>query len=303
MADSLRDIRENIKNVKNIQQIMNTMKMISSARIKKAQGQILSSRPFATKMRDMLHELEIDAKENDSPIKDSWAYSFFENLPNTDKNVIGIILVTADKGLCGGFNAVLIKEALDIISKNKDKKIYLFLMGKKGRDFLGKLDNKNIEIVYEAVDIFPKINYANATLLGDNLVKTYLEKKLSKVYLVFNEFKSMASQRLISQELLPFNFSDLEAEHPNIKSNFLFEPNERAFFELLLPRHIKVQLYRFLLESQAAELAARLLAMDAAGKNAGDIVEELSLKLNRTRQELITSELSEIIGGAEALKS
>lgn len=303
MADSLRDIRENIKNVKNIQQIMNTMKMISSARIKKAQNQILSSRPFALKMRDMLHELELDAKTNDSPVKESWAFSFFENLPNTDKNAIGLVLITADKGLCGGFNAVLIKEALDIIAENKDKKIYLFLVGKKGRDFLGKLNNKNIEVIYEAVDIFPKINYANAVLLGDSLVKTYLEKKLSKIHLVFNEFKSMSSQRLISQDFLPFNFTDLEADNPSTTSEFLFEPNERAFFELLLPRYVKVQLYRFLLESQAAELAARLLAMDAASKNAGDIVEDLSLKLNRTRQEIITEELSEIIGGAEALKN
>lgn len=304
MADSLRDIRENIKNVKNIQQIMNTMKMISSARIKKAQNQILSSRPFAIKMRNMLHELELDAKENDSPIKESWAYSFFENLPTTDKNAIGLILITADKGLCGGFNSVLIREALDIIAKNKDKKIYLFIVGKKGRDFLGRLKKYDIEIIYEAVDIFPKVNYANAELLGESVVKTYLEKKLSKVFLVYNEFKSMSNQRLISQEFAPFNFGDLEVEHPaEIGKNFLFEPDEKTFFELLLPRYIKIQLYRFLLESQAAELAARLLAMDAAGKNAGDIVDDLSLQLNRTRQELITSELSEIIGGAEALKN
>jgi len=299
--ENLRDIRENIRNIKNIQQIMNTMKMISSARIKKAQNQILNSRPFSDKMTDMLSFLKNDIEQKDSPIKESWANAFFESYEKTDEKAMGLILITADKGLCGAFNSVLIKEALKIISENKDKKITLFLIGKKGRDFLSRIKGK-METAYEAVDIFPKIGYANADLLGESVIREHLEKKFSNIHIIYNEFKSMSSQKLVSKQFIPFKLEPIDDIKIKEEQHFLFEPNQKAFFELLLPRYIKIQFYRFLLESQAAELAARMLAMDAASKNAGEIVDDLSLKLNRTRQEIITNELSEIIGGAEALK-
>ena len=177
----------------------------------------------------------------------------------------------------------------------------MFCIGKKGRDFIGRLRHKNIHIVYEGVGIFPKVTYANAERLGEAVMKEFFEKKLSAVTLIYNDFKSMGSQRLAQYEVLPFT---LQAEtQKKDETEFLFEPGVKEIFRILVPRLMKANMYRVLLESQAANLAATMNAMDAASKNAGELAEALGVTLNKVRQAGITNEILDIVNGAEALNS
>lgn len=298
--ESLRDIRQQIKSTKATQQIMLTMKMISSARIKKAQFQMEQGRPFAQKMAVMIDNLRKDIQNPDSAIHQSAAYRFFDN-SKADKNAKALLLITADKGLCGAFNAVVLKEALKWIQINKDKQIYIYVVGKKGRDFIKRLKAPNITVTGELIGIFPKTNYAHAAMIKDALFSLSSEKNISSVDIIYNNFKSMASQALISKTFLPFDFDEIAGEED--LSDFIFEPDMMEIFLTLLPRYISSSLYRFLLESQAAELAARMNAMESASKNAGEIADTLSVRLNKVRQESITNEITEIVSGANALNN
>ena len=274
--ESLRDIRQNIKAIKSTQQIMQTMKMISSARIRRAQEAMEAARPFAKKMLEMVDDLKQDILALPQPDEgESWAGRFFINKTG-DPNKIGL-------------------------KENKGKDIFLFAIGKKGRDFLTRLKMPNLHLVYESVGIFPKVSYAHAELLGEALLKTYFEQKLGRVTLIYNDFKSLASQNLVETNFLPFDFEAIPNEKE--ESDFLFEPGMLEIFKLLVPRLVKANMYRFLLESQAANLAATMNAMDAASKNAGELVTALGVKLNKVRQAGITNEILDIVNGAEALNN
>ncbi|WP_428057396.1 ATP synthase F1 subunit gamma [Candidatus Avelusimicrobium alvi] len=299
--ESLRDIRQNIKAIKSTQQIMQTMKMISSARIRKAQDAMDAARPFAKKMLQMVDDLKQDILAMPEPEDgESWAGRFFVNKTG-DAGKIGLLVITGDKGLAGSFNAVILRSVLQFLKEHKDKEIFVFAVGKKGRDFLMRLKMPNLHIAYESVGIFPKVSYAHAELLGEAVLKTYFEQKLGEVVLIYNDFKSLASQNLVEQRMLPFDFE----QHHNDKdeSDFLFEPGMLEIFKFLVPRLVKANMYRFLLESQAANLAATMNAMDAASKNAGELVTALGVKLNKVRQASITNEILDIVNGAEALNS
>lgn len=298
--ESLRDIRQNIKAIKSTQQIMQTMKMISNARIRKAQEAMLCARPFAQKMLEMVDDLKQDILALPQPDDgtETWAGRIFINRTG-DANKVGLIVITGDKGLTGSFNAVIIRSALAFLREHKDKEVFLFAIGKKGRDFLNRLKMPNLHLVYESVGIFPKVSYAHADLLGDALFKTFLEEKLGSVTLIYNDFKSLASQTLVERQVLPFDFERVQQEKE--VSDFEFEPGMLEIFKLLVPRLMKANLYRVLLESQAANLAATMNAMDAASKNAGELVSALGVKLNKVRQAGITNEILDIVNGAEAL--
>ncbi|MBP5617295.1 MAG: ATP synthase F1 subunit gamma [Elusimicrobiaceae bacterium] len=300
--ESLRDIRQNIKAIKSTQQIMQTMKMISNARIRKAQEAMVCARPFAQKMMEMVDDLKQDILAMPQPEEgvESWAGRIFIN-KTADPNKIGLIVITGDKGLTGSFNAVILRSTLAFLREHKDKEIFLFVIGKKGRDFLNRLKMPNLHMTYESVGVFPKISYAHADLLGTALLKTFLEEKLSSVTLIYNDFKSLASQTLREQQILPFDFEQIQREKE--ESDFEFEPGMLEIFKILVPRLIKANLYRVLLESQAANLAATMNAMDAASKNAGELVTALGIKLNKVRQAGITNEILDIVNGAEALNS
>ena len=299
--ESLRDIRQNIKAIKSTQQIMQTMKMISSARIRKAQQAMENARPFATKMLEMVADLkqEVLAAANPEEEQESWASRFFINkTARTDK--IGLIVITGDKGLAGSFNAVILRAAVAFLKEHQDKEIFVFCIGKKGRDFIGRFHQKNIHIVYESIGIFPKVTYAHAELLGEAVLKEYFERKLASVTLIYNDFKSMGSQRLVQDAWLPFQkLPAVQAKQDEI--DFMFEPGIQEIFRILVPRLMKANMYRILLESQAANLAATMNAMDAASKNAGELAEALGVKLNKVRQAGITNEILDIVNGAEAL--
>lgn len=299
--ESLRDIRQNIKAIKSTQQIMQTMKMISNARIRKAQDAMTAARPFATKMLEMVCDLKqeiLSLPEQEET--ESWASKLFVNKTG-DQKKIGLLVITGDKGLAGSFNAVILRATLQFLKKNKDKHVFIFAVGKKGRDFLARLRSENLSIAYESVGIFPKVSYAHAELLGEALMKTYFEENLSSITLIYNDFKSLASQKLVEEKVLPFETTN--SSHKLDRSSFVFEPGRQEIFHILVPRLMKAHMYRILLESQAANLAATTNAMDAASKNAGEIVNTLGLKLNKVRQAGITNEILDIVNGAEALNS
>lgn len=300
--ESLRDIRQNIKAIKSTQQIMQTMKMISNARIRRAQDAMTAARPFAKKMYQMVDDLKQDILAMPQPddAAESWAGRFFINKTGDPKKV-GLLVITGDKGLAGSFNAVILRSALHFLKANQDKEVFVFAVGKKGRDFLARLKMPNLHLVYESVGIFPKVSYAHAELLGEAVLKTYFEKNLGSVTLIYNDFKSLASQNLVEQKFLPFHFE--ATENKKDESDFLFEPGMLEIFKLLVPRLVKANMYRMLLESQAANLAATMNAMDAASKNAGELVAALGVKLNKVRQASITNEILDIVNGAEALNS
>ena len=300
--ESLRDIRQNIKAIKSTQQIMQTMKMISNARIRRAQDAMTAARPFAKKMYQMVDDLKQDILAMPQPddAAESWAGRFFINKTGDPKKV-GLLVITGDKGLAGSFNAVILRSARHFLTANQDKEVFVFAVGKKGRDFLARLKMPNLHLVYESVGIFPKVSYAHAELLGEAVLKTYFEQNLGSVTLIYNDFKSLASQNLVEQKFLPFHFE--ATENKKDESDFLFEPGMLEIFKLLVPRLVKANMYRMLLESQAANLAATMNAMDAASKNAGELVAALGVKLNKVRQASITNEILDIVNGAEALNS
>lgn len=297
---SLRDIRKHIKSVKNIKQITYAMKMVAAARIKKAQTAILSSRPFALHMEDLISDLERELNCDDAG--DSLAHSLFAERGEA-ATACGLVLVTADKGLCGSFNSNLLKAAAAWLRENRERKLYVICVGRKSRDFMKRLKGLDLEIAYEMIGIFPKAGYVHANLLSENIMRLFARQEVRRVSLIYNEFKSMLVQRIVRADLLPLNRCALPASGARTArlKDFSFEPEKRRLLDVLVPRYIGAQMYRVLLESQAAELAARMNAMEAASKNASELIDGLTLRLNKMRQAMITTELNEIVSGAEAL--
>ena len=296
---SLRDIKKNIASVKSIKQITYAMKMVAAARIKRAQNAILSSRPFAQQMERLIDDLYHELGEED--LSGTAISKLFEERPAG--GTLCLLLVTADKGLCGSFNTNLLKAATAWLKENRGRKICVVVVGRKGRDFMHRLKGLDLEIAHEMVGIFPKAGYVHAQLLSDAITKLYSERPIESVTLIYNEFKSMMTQRIVTGQLLPLKRRIQEDKQaPQSTSGFFaFEPGKAALLGELIPRNIGAQLYRTLLESQAAELAARMNAMESASKNATELIDGLTLKMNKTRQAMITTELNEIVSGSEAL--
>lgn len=295
---SLRELRSKIKSVKSTEQITRAVKMVAAARMRRSQLAILAARPFANRMERTVRELALLEERADmtagQPVN---IHPFF------DKRTEGpevLILVAGDKGLCGAFNSNILRAGLDWFRARAGKKTLCVVVGRKSRDFVARLRGLEIEVVSELVNVFPKITYAHAELVGQAAIDAYEKRGASSVTLIYNEFKSVAQQRLLTAALLPI---PAPAVVPNAVElpDYGFEPKRQDLLAQLLPRHVKAQVYRVLLESQAAELAARMNAMDAASKNAKELREALNLEANRTRQAAITKELAELIGGAEAL--
>ncbi|MDD5629637.1 MAG: ATP synthase F1 subunit gamma [Elusimicrobia bacterium] len=295
---SLRDIRRKIKSVKSTEQITRAMKMVAAARMRRSQGAILSARPFAVKMEELIRDLhEVHRARAAAGSCPEGIRDFFEAPAG---GAAGLILITGDKGLCGAFNTTLLRAALDWLRSHAGRKTYLAVVGRKGRDFARRLRGDGCEVVFELVGIFPKAGFHHAELLGKALLSAYREKGLSQWDIIYNEFKSAAQQRLVRETFLPAARFEAARKGP-APADFGFEPDYASLLQALLPRYIKAQLYRRLLESQAAELSARMNAMDAASKNAAELMESLNMAANRQRQAVITKEIAELVGGAEAL--
>ena len=293
---NLLDIRRRIKSVKNTQQITKAMKMVSAAKLRRAQERVVTARPFANKMTEVLGEL---AKRTDE--------DFHHPLLDLrgDQRYL-LVLITADKGLCGAFNTNLTKAAQQFMRENPDKTIELVAIGRKGRDFFR---NRHAAISSEYLGLTGKgrVEFSEALEVAREIVKQYTDdKEIDKVFLIYNEFKSVLSQRVVLEQLLPV--SRAQEDEPETKSqqpvnlvDYIYEQPPAEIFSRLLPRLIETQIFRALLESIASEQGARMTAMDSASKNASELIDSLTLNMNRVRQAAITNEIIEVVSGAAAL--
>jgi F-type H+-transporting ATPase subunit gamma len=292
---NLLDIRRRIKSVKNTQQITKAMKMVSAAKLKRAQDRVVNARPFANKMTEVLGSLAVQIPEEfHHPLLDA----------RGDERYL-VVLVTADKGLCGGFNTNLTKAGQAFLKENPGKKIKLLAVGRKGRDFF----KRRADLAGEYVGLTGKgrIEFSEALEVARDIVKQFTEdEEIDKVFLIFAEFKSVMSQRIVVEQLLPISRATEEAEEAGTPEatkslDYIYEQPPAEIFSRLLPRLVETQIYRALLESVASEQGARMTAMDAASKNAGELISTLTLNMNRVRQAAITREIIEIVSGASAL--
>ena len=292
---SLLDIRRRIRSVKNTQQITKAMKMVSAAKLKRAQDRVVNARPFANKMAEVLNELASRTDEDfHHPLLDA----------RGDERYL-LVLVTADKGLCGAFNANLAKAAQVFMRENAAKEIELVAIGRKGRDFFRR---RGARVVGEYVGLMGKgrVEFAEALEIARDVIRRFTEdEELDKVFIIFNEFKSVLTQRVVVQQLLPISRTT-EASLPDPSraltlKEYIYEQPPAEIFSRLLPRMVETQLFRALLESVASEHGARMTAMDSASKNAGELIDTLTLNLNRVRQAAITKEIIEVVSGAAAL--
>jgi F-type H+-transporting ATPase subunit gamma len=296
---NLLDIRRRIRSVKNTQQITRAMKMMSAARLKRAQDRVVTARPFANKMLEVLGELAARTDENfHHPLLDA----------RGDERYL-IVLITADRGLCGAFNTNLIKAAQAFIKENEGKTIEMLPIGRKGRDFFRR---RSMTFVKEYVGLTGKgsVQYAEAVEIAHDVIERFKEDaELDKVFIVYNEFKSVLSQRVVIEQLLPVSrtvestedAAGAGASSPANLTEYLYEQPPAEIFSRLLPRLIETQIFRALLESVASEHGARMTAMDSASKNAGELIGALTLNMNRIRQAAITNEIIEVVSGAAAL--
>jgi len=286
---NLLDIRRRIKSVKNTQQITKAMKMVSAAKLKRAQDRVINARPFANKMSEVLSELAAQTTEEfHHPLLDA----------RGDERYL-VVLVTADKGLCGAFNANLLKATQAFLKEHADKKIELVTIGRKGRDFY----RRRREIVGEYVGLTGKgrVEFEEALNVAHDIIKRFTDnEEIDKVFLIFAEFKSVLSQRIVVEQLLPISRATAE-EQPAEARDYIFEQPPAEIFSHMLPRLVETQIFRALLESIASEQGARMTAMDSASKNAGELLSSLTLNMNRVRQAAITREIIEIVSGAAAL--
>ena len=281
---ALVDIRRRIRSVKNTQQITKAMKMVSAAKLRRAQEAMFAARPYARKMMEVLNSLAARANPDSHPLLQEQG----------DQRAL-MVVVTADKGLCGGFNANIIRAAVRLLDTKAAEGVDLELsvLGRKGRDFFKR---RQFKVRSEHIGIFQALRFSTAQQIAQALIKTYVEHETDEVYLVYNEFKSVVQQRVIVERLLPIGRLQFEPHEP--KQDYLYEPEPARIFGEILPRHVEVQVWRALLESQAAEHGARMAAMDAATRNAGEMIDRLTLYMNKVRQAAITKEIIEVVSGA-----
>ena len=291
---NLLDIRRRIKSVKNTQQITKAMKMVSAAKLKRAQDRVVTARPFANKMAEVLGEL---AKRTD----DDFHHPLMDQ--RSDQRYL-LVLITADKGLCGGFNTNLTKAAQSFIRENPEKTIEFMAIGRKGRDFFR---NRHANITSEFIGLTGKgrVEFSEALEVARAIIKEYTEDtEIDKVFIIYNEFKSVLSQRVVLEQLLPVaraGAAEAEANQAVSLVDYIYEQPPEEMFSTLLPRLVETQIFRALLESVASEQGARMTAMDSASKNASELIESLTLNMNRIRQAAITNEIIEVVSGAAAL--
>lgn len=282
---NLRDIRRRIRSVKSTQQVTRAMKIVAAAKLRRAQDAIVATRPYARQMLQVLVSLAARASREDHPLLQERGF----------KNV-EVMIVTADKGLCGPFNTNIIRRANEFLAEHEGEVLTLHTVGRRGRDFFKRRKRK---ISREYLDVSRNVQYSHAERIASDLIERYVGRDLDAVYMIYNEFKSIMRQEVVMEQLLPI--PRLEEPEQGATMDYIYEPSARELLEALLPRHVEYQVLRALLESAAAEHAARMTAMDSATRNAGDLIQELTRTMNRVRQATITRELIEVVSGAEAL--
>jgi F-type H+-transporting ATPase subunit gamma len=285
---SLIDIRRRVRAVKSTQQITKAMKMVSSSKLRRAQERILRGRPYAQEMLRVFNSLATRT--------DTARHVLLQEQPGERPL---LIVITADRGLAGSFNANVIKGAAEFITqqpKDQNHEVALALVGRKGRDFFLR---RGFDVRYEEVGLFQNVKWSHAQAIANTAIKEFLAPDIGSVYLVYNQFKSIMSQQVVIERLLPI--AKLEHDPSAATIDYLFEPSPEELLNTLLPFHVAVQVSRALLESSAAEHAARMTAMDSATRNAKEMVDRLTLYMNKVRQASITREIIEIVAGAQSV--
>jgi F-type H+-transporting ATPase subunit gamma len=286
---NLKEIRNRITSIKSTMQITSAMKMVSAAKLKKAQDAITAMRPYSSKLTELLQNL--------SATLDSDSGSVYASKREVSK--VLFVVVTSNRGLCGGFNSSITKETIKTIKeKYSNVSVDLFTIGKKGGDVLGKTFN----IIEKRNDIFEELTFANTSLIAEKLMEMYVAGNYDKIELVYNQFKNAATQLPQVEQFLPIKPVEVSA-NTNVNSDYIFEPSKVEIVEALIPKALKTQLYKALRDSFASEHGARMTAMHKATDNAKDLRNDLLLTYNKARQAAITNEILEIVGGAEALKN
>lgn len=289
---TLRDIKRRIKGVKNTQQITKAMKMVAAARLRRAQENIINSRPYSRKISEVLsHLLKIEKNINNQLIAE-------RNIEN-----VALIVITSDRGLCGSFNINAIRFAEEYVNNelgelNKNSKVHLYCLGKKGNDYFSR---RHYNVTGSYPGIFSSLKFEFASGLVRELTHKYLSGEIDKVLVVFNEFRSVIQQKTVIEQLLPIKPFE-EAYGESNYSEYIYEPDIAGIINSMLPKHLNAQMWRYLLESYAAELGARMTAMDMATENAKELIRSLNLTYNKERQASITREIIEIVSGANALR-
>jgi F-type H+-transporting ATPase subunit gamma len=288
---SLIDMRRRIRSVRNTQQITKAMKMVSAAKLRRAQDKAIAARPYAAMLRQILANVaEAAAGSPDSGDNPLLAV-------RPEKRIL-MLVISADRGLAGGFNGNLLRMALRFAQAHPSEELTFELAGKKARDFFRK---RNVRISGEYIDLFRTVKFEDAERIADSIIERYAKAEIDAVYLFVNEFKSVMAANLATTKLLPLEVPQQASHAAGQTADYIYEQSPGEILATLLPRYIKTQVYRALLESAAAEHAARMTAMEAATKNASEMIDKLTLTMNRVRQASITREIIEIVSGAAAL--
>jgi F-type H+-transporting ATPase subunit gamma len=284
---SLIDLRRRIRAVKSTQQITKAMKMIAASRLRRAQDRIVAARPFADHMQQVLGGLAQGVDTDAHPLL---------RVPDADARPL-LLVVTGDRGLCGSFNSNVIKTAGQFILDRGPGSVPLGLVGRKGREFFGR---RGFEVLVELTGFFQRLHFDHAAAIADAVMDAFTTGKVSSVHLVYNEFKSVMSQQVITVPLLPLTRIESGTPPAGPRADYLYEPGPVEIFSALLPRYVQTQVFRALLESNAAFFAALMTAMDAATRNASEMIDDLTLYMNKVRQAAITREIIEVVSGASA---
>jgi len=290
---SLKSIKKRISSTKSTRQITKAMKMVSAAKLRRAQEAVVAARPFANKLQQVIDSLARREDQDAHPL-----------LAQRGQGKALIVLITSDRGLCGGFNGNVSKSVERHIRANPDgyEQLDLLLIGRKGNDYLKRRPGMNIFKVYENFLGTGQVSYAPASLIGQELVELFESEQYDAVFLAFNAFRSAISQEPLIKQVLPVVPAVEESDSGEYLVDYLYEPNVTEVLSQLLPKYVEVQIFRAFLESVASEHGARMSAMDSASKNATEMIGKLTLQYNRARQAAITKELMEIISGAESIK-
>ncbi|MEW6067376.1 MAG: ATP synthase F1 subunit gamma [Nitrospirota bacterium] len=289
---TLRDIRKRLKAIQSTKKITAAMKMVAAAKMRKVQDRMLNFRPYSSRMQTVLSDLAKVAEREIHPL-----------LALRMRKTVEVVVITSDKGLCGAFNTNIVKAANKYINELKKEGVQLSLsiVGRKARDFFRR---RNYTLRNSWIGISGRVSYANAQEIAANLIENYTNESFDEVVVIYNEFKSLISQKVTIMKLLPLGVIEGEGSQKEtaMMADYLYEPSRAAIYERLLPKYIEIQIYRALLESSAAEEAARMAAMENATKNCSELINKVTLLANKVRQAGITKDLMDIVGGVEALK-
>jgi F-type H+-transporting ATPase subunit gamma len=296
---TLREIRRRIASVKSTQKITRAMKMVAAAKLRKAQENIVNARPYAYKLGSLIKHLALNEEVKQNP------FISYRDLKSQEAKKVLLVVVTADRSLCGAFNSSIIRKVNHLLEEDfvdfyAQSNLKLLTVGRKGYDHFRK---RSFPIVNYYVDFFRDMHFGKAQGVVATCVKEYLEMRADEVYVLYNEFKSAMQQQLVLEKFLPVEPEKMESTNAHhAVTDYLYEPDRNEIINTLVPRHMNVQMWRIMLESFAAEMGARMTAMDTATENAGELINDLTLFYNRARQAAITKEILEVVSGAEALQ-